>query len=139
MQIRPYYNHLAQLKEHYLEVDSILSGSIPYTVATSFNAEAGPSRHKPLKSYTQLLQDLEDEAYTSGDEHESPEEWMRKGSTWKIRPKTGDRQHGEEEEVGEETALISGEEREERRDRIATIALYGMFPMLCEYTRYSLR
>jgi hypothetical protein len=128
-------------------VDAILSGSIPYTVATSFHAGPAHTRpHKSQKTYTQLLQDLEDERYTTDEDGEdepgSPEEWMRRDSTWKVRPKRGERSERSErgdrsgvqragaEDTGgpiadEETGLLTGLEREERRDRIAQIALYG--------------
>jgi hypothetical protein len=122
-------------------VDGILSGSIPYAVATSFHAGTGHRSQAKQKTYTQLLRDLEDEAYTSGEEGGTEEEWMRRGSTWRIqKQKKSDKgsavhirdgssgprgPEGGDEEAGEETALLSGEEREERRDRIAQIALYG--------------
>lgn len=85
------------------------------------------------------MKDLEDETYTSDDEDGSAEEWMRRGSTWRVRTKrdgsgrSGERDEGGkvgDEEIGEETGILSGQEREERRDRIAQIALYGISSFL---------
>jgi hypothetical protein len=130
-------------------VDGILSGSLPYTVASSFHPGAGLKPHSNPKTYTQLLQDLEDETYTSDEDGlQEEEEWMRRGSTWKIRkPKNGERSGSTEperadEEAGEDTALLSGQEREEKRDRIAQIALYGTLSFLSwrpDRTKHALR
>lgn len=66
--------------------------------------------------------------------------WMRRGSAWKVPgKKVGDhRENGNgkgDPEAGERTGLLSSEEREEKRDKLAKLALNGMIPTLIGYFR----
>lgn len=135
--MRGYYEHLALIHEHYLEVDSLLSGELPSAIVQSF---AG--RHRP-----EWPGDAEDR-----DEISTPggTGWSRVTSStdaWKVKKKRdsienvlgsgimdlNDRPGGEERDLeqgpeeGEGIRLLPEniEEREARRDRIARLALNG--------------
>lgn len=138
LQLRSYYQNMAVLKEHYEEVDSLLSGSLPYTVVKSFSRNAIHSRESSRKTYTQLVSDLEDEMADPSGGEQVEAEWLRHDSAWRVNrsrangggthigtPDSGAQAKPADEEIGEGTALLSGHEKEERRDRIAQIALYG--------------
>nr|ODN92490.1 hypothetical protein L203_00767 [Cryptococcus depauperatus CBS 7841] len=100
--LRPYYTKLAVLHRHYVEVDSILSGSLPANIALSF---------APSRSYVERLRDLEEEIASPG--------W-RRGSYWRINGnREGNRQ--EQEEAEETTALLGS--KVEKRERIAHLAI----------------
>ncbi len=125
-QLRGYYEHMALLRDHYTEVDALLSGELPSTIANSF---------QPTKSYTRLVNDLEEEVNPNVN---TIPRWLRRGSAWNM-PRTGRRErearrigngHGNgdvDPEAGERTGLLSAEEKEERRDRLARLALNGTF------------
>ncbi|GFZ50512.1 hypothetical protein JCM24511_08269 [Saitozyma sp. JCM 24511] len=118
--VRPYYEHLALLHEHYLEADALLAGELPSTIAKSFQ----PGAHK---SYTRLLGDLADEV---AEEDPGASVWFRRGSAWRVNG-NGSGAGGEQgtirldgdTEVGEDTHLLQAEKKEAKRDRIAKLAL----------------
>jgi hypothetical protein len=125
-QVRPYYEHLALLHEHYLEADALLAGELPSTIAKSFQ----PGAHK---SYTRLLGDLADEV---ADEDPGASVWFRRGSAWRVNGSgngNGSNVGGEQgtirldgdTEAGEDTHLLEAEKKEAKRDRIAKLALNG--------------
>jgi hypothetical protein len=121
-QVRPYYEHLALLHEHYLEADALLAGELPSTIAKSFQ----PGAHK---SYTRLLGDLADEV---AEEDPGASVWFRRGSAWRVNG-NGSGAGGEQgtirldgdTEVGEDTHHLQAEKKEAKRDRIAKLALNG--------------
>ena len=97
--VRPYYLSLSALAGHYAEVDSLLSGSLPHIVATSF------------RSPNDDISDYED-----------TETWLRKNSTWSVRRARRESQLPASEETG---LLSEGKAREAKRERLARIALNG--------------
>ncbi|KAK8858889.1 hypothetical protein IAR55_003120 [Kwoniella newhampshirensis] len=108
--LRPYYSNLALLHKHYLEVDSLLSGSIPQNIALSFS---------PARTYSQRFEDIEEVA--------SPG-FSRRGSAWQVKQSKVaqiEREHdiGDGEDPGEETGLLGIDKREERREKLARLAL----------------
>lgn len=125
-----------------------MSGSLPYTVATSFAPESSKKIQASRKTYTQLVTDLEEQVGQAADSDHgraAEEAWLRRGSTWRVK-RVNEHRHSnggghthdnavkpaneEAEEAGEGTALLTGQEREEQRDRIAQVALYGEIPFL---------
>lgn len=123
-QLRGYYQHLALIRDHYLEVDSLLSGELPVHIVQSF---AGRKRDS---GYT--WSDLE-----GAGEDDRPA-WERHTSAWKVKKKRDSidnilgegtnvnlDEEDEERDVGEGTRLIEEdiEQREARRERIAKLAL----------------
>lgn len=137
--MRGYYEHLALLHEHYLEVDSLLSGELPSAIVQSF---AG--RHRP-----EWPGDAEDRD-RDGSSTPGGTGWSRVTSSadaWRVKKKRdsienvlgsgimdlNDRPSGEERDLeqggdeGEGSRLLPEniEEREARRDRIARLALNG--------------
>lgn len=118
-QLRPYYRSLARLYEHYAEVDALLSGELPSTIAQSF--------YMPQAKPTGATQSREgSETIPDADGEERPE-WLRRGSVWKVHPKrvANGAPVGDEEEAGEGTALLGGVDKEEKRERLAKVALNG--------------
>ncbi|EIW67609.1 hypothetical protein TREMEDRAFT_33448 [Tremella mesenterica DSM 1558] len=106
---RPYYEHLAKLKDHYLEVDSLLSGELPTSIAKSFLPTT--------KSYTRQVGDLEEEV--RGNYFPA---WLRRGSSWRANRERRERGIADDEEEGEREVLLPSE-RDERRERTARVAL----------------
>lgn len=122
-QLRGYYEHLALVHQHYLEVDSLLAGELPSAIVQSF---AG--RHRAEWG------DADDEG--TGD---TPG-WVRQSSAWKLQQKRNSIENvmgnghdpnstylndeGEDEERGR-LLPVDIEEREAKRERIAKIALNG--------------
>ncbi|WWD18783.1 hypothetical protein CI109_103238 [Kwoniella shandongensis] len=105
--LRPYYTNLALLHAHYLEVDSILSGSLPRNIALSF----APT----TRTYSQRFEDIE-EVLSPG--------LSRRGSAWKVKQSRMHQNESENgDEAGEETGLLGIDKREERREKLAKLAL----------------
>ncbi|WVR06633.1 hypothetical protein IAU60_003665 [Kwoniella sp. DSM 27419] len=109
--LRPYYQQLAVLADHYKEVDSLLSGSLPQDIAMSFS---------PQQGYMHQHGDID---------HGGA--WGRRTSAWKIAQSRSAQQQepGDEEEPSEHTGLLShlregqGGSKEERRENLARLAL----------------
>ena len=116
--MRSYYEHLAILRHHYAEVDALLSGELPSVIANSF-------QNPPSKSHTRLRGDLAEEVSSETDG--SPG-WLRRESAWKVRRQMNAENGHRDPEAGERTALLSLEEKEEERDRLARFALNGLSP-----------
>jgi hypothetical protein len=123
LQLRPYYEHLALLHTHYLEVDQLLSGELPSTIVNSFQ----PGRSKTHGS--RYIEDMAEDV-RAGDETPGSPAWFRRGSASRLskaHSETNGRRRSDagevDEEVGERTTLLGAEKREERRERIARIAL----------------
>ncbi|KAL7420475.1 hypothetical protein Q5752_004425 [Cryptotrichosporon argae] len=116
--LRSYYKNCALLQEHYAEVDALLSGELPSTIASSFHPPPRPTR---AKSYTRPHGDLVEDGDrdSSGDERPG---WSRRQSLWKVK-RNGVANSNEHEEAGEDTPLLDAAEKEERRERIAKVAL----------------
>lgn len=108
---------MAQVYEHYLEVEALLAGEMPSHIAHSFEASKHGSRGRQASV-------LVDDSVGSGS---SPK---RRGNS--RDSKSGKRKDNEraqvdlDEEAGEQTGLLSASEKEEKRERIARIALNGM-------------
>ena len=130
VQLRGYYEHLALIHGHYLEVDSLLSGELPANIVSSF---AGRKRDSG-----QHWGEPEHDPRSSGGEGDDERPyWERHTSAWKIKKKRASIDHilgedngitnlnDEEQEVGEGTRLLSEdiEQRDARRERIARLAL----------------
>ncbi|ORY31810.1 hypothetical protein BCR39DRAFT_80831 [Naematelia encephala] len=112
--LRPYYENLALLHEHYAEVDGLLSGELPSAIAKSFQP-AHSAFKVGRKSYTRMICDLEEEVA------DSPALALsRHESAWRINGRGGE---DDEAEVGEGTGLLDGQKRDQRRERIAKLAL----------------
>lgn len=109
--MRPYYRNLALLHEHYDEVDTLLSGELPSTIAQSFKQPT----QRP--SYTRMIIDLEDDAAGQG----GTPPWIRRGSAWKVKKPTERTDENEEDPL-----LPQSEARDAKRERIAKLALNGM-------------
>jgi hypothetical protein len=141
--LRGYYEHLSLIHEHYMEVDSLLSGELPVHIVQSF---AGRKR------------DWDDprtpNSNGNGGEEDRPA-WERHTSAWKLKKKRDsidnilgegvanlnpdlddeERDVGSRSVVGEGTALLGqkrdqdqvevedSEQREARREKIARLAL----------------
>ncbi|EAL17217.1 hypothetical protein CNBN0450 [Cryptococcus deneoformans B-3501A] len=104
--LRPYYRNLARLREHYLEVDGILSGELTHNIALSFT---------PSRTYMQRLGDLEEEVA-------SPKA-ARRDSYWRTNGARGGDGYGDENgDPGEETPLLA-DAKAERREKLARLAL----------------
>ena len=103
-QLRAYYTHLAAIYEHYLEVEGLLHGDVATNIARSFEASKHRSRG--------LGVDMGRDAGASGIVKMKSKD---KGATIL----NGD------EEAGETTGLLSASEKEEKRERIASLALNG--------------
>ncbi|CAD6579166.1 MAG: hypothetical protein TREMPRED_002417 [Tremellales sp. Tagirdzhanova-0007] len=108
--LRKYYQHLALLRDHYVEVDTLLSGELPSVIANSF-------QQTPVRSDTRL--DLAEEI---GPHVNKMPGWSRRESAWRASKRRA-RDPFPDPESGETTGLLSAEEKEERRDRIARLAL----------------
>lgn len=130
IQLRGYYEHLALIHGHYLEVDSLLSGELPANIVSSF---AGRKRDS-----SQHWADLDNRGRSSeGEGDDERPYWERHTSAWKIKKKRASIDHilgedngitnlnDEEQEVGEGTRLLSEdiEQRDARREKIARLAL----------------
>ncbi|ORX37076.1 hypothetical protein BD324DRAFT_579516 [Kockovaella imperatae] len=102
---RPYYEHLAQLKEHYEEVDQLLAGEIPKNIASSFKR---PQVRATIRQDSSLTTSQKGLARS-----------LRRSSSRTIKPA---RENGDAE-AGEEDGLLSGAQKEEKRERTAKIAL----------------
>lgn len=114
---------MAVLRDHYEEVDGLLSGELPFTIANSF--QAAPSR-----SSTRLRGDSAEEMNSSV---EYIPRWIGRSSAWKAREPEGIPAHGSgdgegnvDPEMGERTPLLSADEKEKKRDRLAKLALNGV-------------
>lgn len=111
--LRPYYRNLALLREHYLEVDGILSGELTHNIALSFT---------PSRTYMQRLGDLEEEVA-------SPKA-ARRDSYWRTNGARGADGYGDENgDPGEETPLLA-DAKAERREKLARLALSSTFRSL---------
>lgn len=148
--MRGYYQHLAQIRDHYAEVDQILSGELPSTIAHSF----APGYHLHVRSPQSSPRITAADADGSS---QTPPAWLRRSSAWKSkqrgRSKTrdsdgdrsndtdngkhvdgyfgavdgprGSRQANTDEEAGERSGLLDPEERDRKKERTAKIALNG--------------
>jgi hypothetical protein len=121
--LRGYYRHLATLRDHYQEVDSLLSGEIPSTIASSFR---NPESRKRDGHGAGLNVGMDADPALEG-------EGWRRNSAWKVDGGTGRSASGAghddgDGDVGEGTGLLDGQKREERRERLARIAINGEPP-----------
>ena len=140
--LRSYYEHLAVLKGHYKEVDMLLSGELPKRIANSF---------RPPEVRSSMLTVANNAGYQTLNGHvdgEGTTPWLhgskvngtatvpkpfgphgRRASSRTIR--ASERQENPDVEAGERTELLSGAEKEEKRERLAKIALKGeLHPIL---------
>jgi hypothetical protein len=134
--LRGYYEHLALIHQHYLEVDSLLSGELPANIVSSF---AGRKRDSG-QHWTELDNHGHNRGRISEGEGEGYDErpyWERHTSAWKIKKKRASIDHilgedngitnlnEEEQDIGEGTRLLSEdiEQRDARREKIAKLAL----------------
>ncbi|WOO83363.1 Metal tolerance protein 4 [Vanrija pseudolonga] len=107
--LRPYYEKLAEIHEHYAEVDTLLSGELPSIIAGSF-------RPPPLRSI-----------YPSDAAYVNAVEWQRRHTAWHVRPKRmdGDVIIDDEDEAApadESTPLVGS--KQAKRERLAKLALH---------------
>jgi hypothetical protein len=132
--LKGYYEHLALIHQHYLEVDSLLSGELPANIVSSFAGRKRDSGQHwaDLDNHTRGRISEED----GGGDDERPY-WERHTSAWKIKKKRASIDHilgedngitnlnEEEQDIGEGTRLLSEdiEKRDARRERIAKLAL----------------
>ena len=146
--LRGYYEHLAVLKGHYEEVDMLLSGELPKRIASSFRP---PDIIPPQSNagYQSLNGHVDGEGATpwlhgskpngNASEQNSFAPHGRRASSRTIR--ASERQENHDVEAGERTALLSGAEKEEKRERLAKIALNGQSSVslhpqsYCSYVR----
>jgi len=91
---------MALIYQHYLEVEGLLQGDVATDIANSFEASKGRSRGR--------------EGAASGI-------IKMKGKDKNVTVLNEDI----DEEAGETTGLLSASEKEEKRERIATLALNG--------------
>lgn len=114
--LRPYYRRLAEIHAHYLEVEALLAGEMASTIAKSFEA----SKHHPRSRPSRL--DL------NADHSQSParKDLPRSGNGQSDRENEVD--IGDSEEASETTGLLGISEKEDKRERIAKIALNGKSP-----------
>ena len=126
--MRGYYEHLALIHQHYLEVDSLLSGELPANIVSSF---AG--RKRDSANWGELEYDTR--SHVEGEDGRP--EWERHTSAWRVKRKQASIDHilgdengvanlnDEEQEIGEGTRLLSEDidQREARREKIARLAL----------------
>ncbi|RSH81930.1 uncharacterized protein EHS24_008127 [Apiotrichum porosum] len=101
--LRPYYERMGCIKEHYEEVDCLLSGELPSIIASAFRAP--PADHS--------------RSYNSVDVH-GPDVTIHQA--WQVRPHPVRRPTVDE--IGESTPLILAE-RESQKERIAKLALHS--------------
>ncbi|UOH85403.1 hypothetical protein LQV05_002225 [Cryptococcus neoformans] len=104
--LRPYYRNLAILREHYLEVDGILSGELTHNIALSF---------APSRTYMQRLGDLEEEVA-------SPKA-ARRDSYWGMNGAGGGVEIGDENGDPREGTPLLADAKAERREKLARLAL----------------
>lgn len=122
-QLRGYYEHLALVHQHYLEVDSLLAGELPSAIVQSF---AG--RNRPEWGG--------DEDEDGGGSQDITPGWIKQSSSWKVQKKRDSIENvlgngttdlnDEERDVGGESSRLlpdSIEAREARRERVARLAL----------------
>ncbi|WWC71087.1 uncharacterized protein I206_105040 [Kwoniella pini CBS 10737] len=108
--VRSYYEYLSTIHDHYVEVDNLLSGTLPHDIAISFS---------PQRNYMQRIGDLEEEiSGTPGRRH----------SAWKLKTSRIIQDNQQEDE--EHTGLLNGfsgegggGSKEEKRERLAKLAL----------------
>ncbi len=103
---------MALLKEHYTEVDGLLSGELPSTIAQSFRPPARPSFHGHLSSGM-------DEDYEENLNHTPT--WIRRSSAWKVRKPSNVGEGNENESL-----LPTSDERDAKRKKLAKLALNSM-------------
>lgn len=108
--LRPYYRNLAILREHYLEVDGILSGELTHNIALSF---------APSRTYMQRLGDLEEEVA-------SPKA-ARRDSYWGMNGAGGGVEIGDENGDPREGTPLLADAKAERREKLARLALNSRF------------
>ena len=108
-QLRGYYTNMAAIYEHYLEVEGLLQGDVATNIANSFEASKYRSRGR---GGDMSIRDA--------------------GAAGIIKMKGKDRDRAmtgpngdPDEEAGETTGLLSTSEKEEKRERLATLALNG--------------
>ena len=134
--MRGYYEYLALIHEHYLEVDSLLSGELPANIVSSF---AG--RKRDSANWGDLEYDVSDQGNGHGGDDRP--DWERHTSAWKIKKKRASIDHilgeengngvanlnDEEQEIGEGTRLLSEdiEQRDARREKVARLALNSAY------------
>jgi hypothetical protein len=115
--MRKYYEDMAALKAAYEEVDALLASSLPTAIVTSF---------KPaVSAYGGALGDMEEEFMAT---RAFSKQSDRQAGLLSL-PR--DTRHGAESERGDEQAredeplLPSSQQKEEKREKIAKLALNG--------------
>lgn len=109
--LREYYGFLATLKEHYEEVDELLSSSVPQNIATSFRP---PKSKKPRSSSRHSVSSRQ----STG---------SRRGGGLSDSANLDDAASNGPQDADEETALLDDDnglaEKQRKRDRLNKIAL----------------
>jgi hypothetical protein len=120
LQLRKYYENMELLREAYREVDELLASSLPSTIVTSFKPAANS---------------LESAFLTDGDEDLSiPRDWRKPDATYGtlLSPNNGRDQRDvslndrPDDQAGEDEPLLpNSQQREEKREKLAKLALNG--------------
>lgn len=94
----------------------MLAGELPSTIANSFKAP-------PTRSYSRLEGNLTGEV---DPETARAPAWLPQGSGVSVQPSHRDMTNGGDDiEAGERTGLLSANDKEERRAKLAKLALNG--------------
>ncbi|KAJ9101768.1 hypothetical protein QFC21_003107 [Naganishia friedmannii] len=113
--MRKYYEDMAALKEAYEEVDALLASSLPSAIVTSFKPAAS--------AYGGLLGEIEQDFMTT---RAFSKQSDRQAGLLSIPRETGGRAENEREDGQareDEPLLPNSQQREEKRERVAKLAL----------------
>jgi hypothetical protein len=103
---------MAAIYQHYLEVEGLLQDDVATTIATSFEASKNRSRGRGGE-------------VSSRDAGASGVVKMKGKDSNRISKAASS--EGIDEEAGETIGLLSSSEKEQKRERLATLALHGKY------------
>jgi hypothetical protein len=132
LQLRPYYENMSRIRDHYQEVDELLASALPSTIAEAF---------RPNQVTVQSADEADFSFPQRGRVHSSasaPVMILQKppGSRSEVKPETGPSQDQSRSRAAteriepvdlaeDEPLLPASQEREEKREKRNSLALNG--------------